>query len=140
MPYPLRNSDKLLHVRFRAFAFPDLKRSGRKRVVKGYSMRVFLKLRVVATGTCDLINLPLGEDQAMLDPHAVQHAVQVESGGLDLVADLFLGHSRGFVQEAEGMPFAKLDNHKTAALLHGLIHGPHDGFKWRRKKYKSVPT
>src|SRR5690349_5210583 len=52
-----------------------------------------------------LVRLPLGEDQAMLDPHNLQHAVEVESRRLDLGADLFLGHSRGFVERAEGMAF-----------------------------------
>jgi hypothetical protein len=44
-----------------------------------------------------LINLPPGEDQAVLDPHNVQHAIQVEAGRLDLGADLFLGHALRFV-------------------------------------------
>src|SRR5438093_5755658 len=31
-----------------------------------------------------LISLPLGADQAMLDPHDIQHAVELESRRLDL--------------------------------------------------------
>jgi len=54
-------------------------------------------VRVFPVENCRLVSLPLGEDQAMLDPHNLQHAVEVESRRLDLGADLFLGHSLGFV-------------------------------------------
>src|ERR1051326_5844601 len=49
----------------------------------------------------DGCDLPLGKDQAMLDPHNLEQAVEVESRRLDLGADLFLRHSLGFVQRAK---------------------------------------
>ena len=70
----------------------DERRTPSRRSRAGWSLRP-----CTCRGAVRLIDLPLGEDQAVLDPHNVQHAIQVEAGRLDLSADLFLGHALRFV-------------------------------------------